>query len=547
MDKICRGSAIGEAHCKGTWKDATAGVDTSRNARGTHICGTSFKLENTTADSKHSRSNNTSDTFRSQEWFKHEANARPTEVNLLSPRFWNEGKRNSPRASLDVSMSQKSFKEEVSEVASSRALDFGGKQGMPQGISRGISRARSVGLLGMAMEPSDVEVSVFDGGRSPRGPRSPRSPRSNQPAGLAVQRGRALDFEVDDSKPEGRAKSPTYAASADWMKYSSGQNAPDGNSQADFMPSRNFSSKSRRSFSGKIQEGSESAPWTRGGLSAEPMAPPTSYIANAVSGEISKGKRTNLKTNGAQDGAKRRLSLDASEKEPTRSTKKHSFPEHPQSLRQVEEFKQSPRLQQVPERRAAEVGSVKAGIIDMQHRTSAEMASSIMPDRNEHAASARQTKYMVGSEIVDWADCGRRGAKQCFQNTQRVAAQVSKDAGGLHAVPPHSLGASRDHRNSDILRDHLMSSAPKWQQQLTAKPQEKPFSPGPARAVAPAMGLAGLSSEQPRILSYGEVSHLPSSMPKDTAYLHSGLKVYTYGSRTPGYFSPHMPHAQICG
>jgi len=237
--------------------------------------------------------------------------------------------------------------------------------------------------------------------------------------------------------------------------------------------------------------------------------------------------------------------MDTSQPDLRRSTRKHNFPESVQVQRQLEEFKYSPRVAMPPRAQdACDVDdSRKPCIVDVQHRTSAEMASSMMPEQVE-SANLEQRKYMVGGEIISWANCGRRGAPQCFQTTSRVAAQVSRDAGGMHAVPPQSLHCVRDHRNSDLLRSHMVSQAPKWQEQLTVAPQTMPQQPVPARVVAPSVKNAGLATEN-RIFSYGDISCLPSTMPKDTAYLQSGLKVYKYGARTPGYFSPHMPHSQI--
>lgn len=40
-------------------------------------------------------------------------------------------------------------------------------------------------------------------------------------------------------------------------------------------------------------------------------------------------------------------------------------------------------------------------------------------------------------------------------------------------------------------------------------------------------------------LGFGELSVLPSTMPKGQAYMHSGLRLVQYGTRSPGQFSPH--------
>jgi len=352
------------------------------------------------------------------------------------------------------------------------------------------------------------------------------------------------------------------------MKYSSGhaEDLP-ASEMADnpTMPSRNFSNKNlnRRSFSGWQSQESEGVQGVfpmRSEFAGEP-APP-SPIHNIVDHVPSKGKKTNMAK--PADGAKRRLKLDTTQSDLRRSEKKHSFPENPQSKRELEEFKSSPRLLP-PSRPAADAEyenggrnpAGKACIVDVQHRSSAEMASVMMPEQVEKV-STLEPKYMVGTEIVSWATTGRRGAPECFRNTQQVAAQISKEAGGLQAVPPHSLGNVRDHRNSEVLQSHMQSFTPKWQEQLSVAPQvvtaQPQLQPGPTRApfasdVGFSRGLpvaAGMPAET-RIFSYGDVSSLPSTMPKDTAYLQSGLKVVKYGARTPGYFSPNMPHSQITG
>lgn len=543
MDKICRGSAIGDAHNQGSWADVSPPVE-NRNHRGTHICGTSLKLENTSpgAQQKHLQ-RQSSDTFRSQDWFRHDLcgrDLRVADVPQLSPRFWQSGeRRSSPRGLANRSKSQKSLQEEESsnlQLASPRrAVD----------IQRpaGVTRSRSVGLLGM-QGIDDADISIFDGQPLPENPRSPRSPRCDVPvpAGLPVQRGRKLDLDAE-ARPatEKRPNSPTYAVSENWMNYSSGKGVLASDSPALFMPSQNFSSKLRRQHSGKQLQESEYwlesgySAFSRSDLAAEPAAPSSIHDVHSVA---SKGKKTNIAR--TADGAKRRLQLDKGKPDKLdfrRSERKHNFVENPQSNRMLEEFKQhSPRLMAGDN---SAVGSAQQPCMaDVQHRTSAEMAMAMMPEQLESPANPEQRKYMVGHEVVSWANCGRRGAPECFLNTQRVAAQICQEAGGFQAHPSQRLGAVRDHRNSELVRDHLKSHSPKWQEQLTVGINQMPTKPGPSPRIAAPPPVAGL-------VAFGDVSCLPSTMPKDTAYLQSGLKVYRHGSRTPGYFSPHMPHAQI--
>jgi len=543
MDKITRGSRVGEALLQGSWGEV-AKVDTVRNARGSHI-GDQFKLENTCPKGqKHARSNHTSDTFRTQDWFRHDMgnDTRKSEVPALSSRFWKGsmlGAPSSPDGGRSKSMKNLAEEECFSpdRVPSPRAVDLQKTAGMRQGVAR----ARSVGLLGMWAEPDDVEVSVFNGQSPNKGPRSPRSPRPMQPAGMAIEpRGRGRGDGDEDIRPTKRTLSPTYFASENWMTYSSPRLQTEAADTAGLMPSRNFSSKGQKKHTGRQAESSAFWNPARSEISGEPELPPTADypITNSINHVPSKGKKTNMFRATQVGGASRRLHQDKSEPEPFRSERQHNFPTHPQSLQQMEEFRLSPRLQVLSSRSPDEV-------IDMQHRTSAEMASSMMPERLESGPNLGQTKYMVGNEIVSWANCGRRGAPECFGNIQRVAAQNSKEAGGYQAPPPNSMTNPRDHRNSDLIREHLKSGSINWQERLTPAPNAMPSQlQGPSRRPPPPSSVAGLASDT-RIFSYGDVSCLPSSMPKDTAYLQSGLKVFKYGARTPGYFSPHMAHAPI--
>lgn len=544
MDKICRGSAIGDALCSGSWAGIGSTVDTSHR-RGTEICTTSFKLENT-APTKLSKARSTaSDTFRSQEWFRHDL-GRPTELPQRevalgnSPRPWKDdgfaGSPSSPRGlqnGVTRSKSQKSFGE--MESSSDRAA------GTPR---RGVERSRSVGLLGQQSGPRDVTVSLFDGKGAARNPRSPRSPRGgfavDVPAGRPVERGRSCDNGVD-SAPRKRTQSPTYQQSENWMAFSSGQKEPPARDNNPTMPSQGFNYKSRLAHVGRQSEGNDNILGRgRGDHVADPGPPEPSgiFAADCVASRGKKMMNPKMQTHDAA----RRIKQDSTEPALLASERKHAFPELPQSHTQMEEFKLSPRLP--PPQSTANFSSAANGCIaDVMHRTSAEMASAMMPERVTADATEEQRKYMVGREVVSWANCGRRGAQQCFLNTRRVASQISKEAGGSQIPPPHSLANVRDHRNSDVLWDHMRTGpAPKWQEKLTVAPNMMPVQPSPARKASAPSTAAGL---QNGVLSYGDVSCLPNSTPKDHAYLQSGLKVFKYGARTPGYFSPLMPHAQI--
>mmetsp|Transcript_15306 Transcript_15306/g.27285 ORF Transcript_15306/g.27285 Transcript_15306/m.27285 type:complete len:543 (-) Transcript_15306:169-1797(-) len=535
MDKICRGSAIGEAHRSGAWRDDVGSqLDTSRTARGNSVSTHSLKLENTSPRGKppaNSRGAFVSDTFRSQEWFRHDGHSEE-KVPQLSPRFWKGANALSPAPGAMQSGRSKSTKDLKAGEENVNIEQRGHySPRAPRSPRGGVSRARSEGTF---IKPSEAFAqktpSVADGYTETTYSRA-QSPRD------------ALFGDTEQTNGESNARqrspSPTFATSEQWMGYNSGfgtGNKFDVEKDAPSMPSRNFQSKARRQHSGRVSE--ETWKPARGDLAGEPSPPP--IIINAVSGAVTKGKKTNIVKD--SDNAKRRLRLDQSQTDITRSEKKHSFPTDPQGQRQLEEMSYlSPRLfspgpQQSPPPNGGSQGSRAPAqdprVVDVQHRTSAEMASSMMPDtarakrQLEPVAQAQfesdDRKYLVGQELVNWTHHGRRGASDCFSHICQVAAEATADAGGqMLGHPPTSL---RDHRNSDVLREHLQAPAAVSRvRQERQQPVVVPLS----------------------VYSYGDISSLPSTMPKDTAYLHSGLKVVKFGPRTPGYFSPYAGRVPV--
>jgi len=318
------------------------------------------------------------------------------------------------------------------------------------------------------------------------------------------------------------------------------------------MPSRHFASRARRQHSGRQTENSEH--WIRGEYAAEPSAPTS--IANSVDLVASRGKKTGIVKD--QEHAKRRLKLDTTQADIRRSERKHMFPEHPQSQRNVEQMRQlSPRLlpqsvSQVPHDGGSQ-GSRTPCFVDVQHRTSAEMVASMMPEMStaHHATSEaiafEQRKYFVGDQIVSWANSGRRGAPLCHELTAQVAAEAAAEAGARPAfspLPPQRVPHPAE--NAANLRDHCdpdtILVAPQVARNLV--PQVLPTRSPPTRmapvVMPPPAPPFAESSGDGSVHAFGEYSSLPSTMAKDTAYLHSGLKVVKYGSRTPGFFSPQM-------
>ncbi|CAE8655878.1 unnamed protein product, partial [Polarella glacialis] len=145
MDKICRGSRVGNAHNLGTWDQMDHAK--SRFGRGSHVAMTHNKLDNTAPPQRLSLSQSRStDTFRSQEWFRHDGIAKDgpgRSPSLTSPRFARGAFGMSPASSPTS------------------------RRGMQKSFS-----ARSFG------EERGTAASLFcPDGLGPRSPRSPRSPR----------------------------------------------------------------------------------------------------------------------------------------------------------------------------------------------------------------------------------------------------------------------------------------------------------------------------------------------------------------------------------
>lgn len=539
MDKICRGSAIGEAHRSGAWRDDVGSLlDTSRTARGNSVSTHSLKLENTSPRGKppaNSRGAFVSDTFRSQEWFRHDGHSEE-KVPQLSPRFWKGANALSPAPGAMQAGRSKSAKDLKQAGEENVNIEQRGHYSprmprSPRSPRGGLSRARSDGAF---IKTGDAFVqkapSMTDDYTETTYSRA-QSPRE-----ALFGACEPVDDFVESTARQ-RSPSPTFATSEQWMGYNSGTGYGskfDEERDAPSMPSRNFNSKARRQHSGRVSEETWKSP--RGNLAGEPSPPP--IILNAVSGAVTRGKKTNIVKD--SDNAKRRLRLDQSQSDLTRSEKRHSFPTDPQGQRQLEEMSYlsprlfSPRTQPPPQSNGGSQGSRAPAqdprIIDVQHRTSAEMASSMMPDtarvkrQMEPDVQAQidtdERKYLVGHQLVNWTQHGRRGASDCFEQICQVAAEATADAGGhLMGYPSTTL---RDHRNSDVLRAHLQTPGPP---RVRQEPQQQPV-------VVP-------------VYSYGDISSLPSTMPKDTAYLHSGLKVVKFGPRTPGYFSPYADRVPV--
>jgi len=355
--------------------------------------------------------------------------------------------------------------------------------------------------------------------------------------------------------PHHRSPSPTFALSQDWMSHDSPQRegtVAEGCSDRLTLLSSNFKARlGRPGHSGKITGNSEN--WF------EDATPASSTTANGFDFMPSRGKRTCYE----QDSAvQRRLRLDSeTERETYRMQRRHDFPEPIGRIRIEKSMQRMRRHKSVPtlgtERtitkdgdaaavayekysrwKSAWHGSQEASVlvVDAQHRTSEEMALSIMPDtpcdspsgggtkstlcsttRNTLPKSAAgQPKFLVGNEIITWESNGRRSANLCMKH-----GLESSGGGGSLSQKARSMVNLRDHRNSDDVRDQLNPDG-----------------------VTGGAGCRG-PPPQSRIQCFGEISSLPSSMQKDSAWMHSGLSTHRYTARSPGVFSPNVTRVPI--
>lgn len=548
MDKICRGSHVGEAHLLGSWADYVP--DTASNARGTHITHTSMKLENTVptgerGDRSANKGRKTSDTFRSQSWFRHDGAGASQEVSHLSRKFW-QGVNGlspapaSPRGAL-LSARSKSHRN-LATAAEGDKITGGGDTGrLVDAKGRRVPvRSRSEGVLSNTPGAGTTTPRAGEGRRH-RGPGSPdcASPRENSPQ-------------------EKRAGSPTFAVSEEWMRYSSPRGTPARGERGSDDRDYSFEPPKRalRQQSGRITENSENHILQK--RPNDERAPPV--IANAVNHARTNGKKVGITKDEAQ--LKRRLAYDTSQQDPDRSQRRHDFEGHPQREKHLENTRyftphMSPRNDEEPNltgggsqcsRSSPQLATVRA----VQHRTSPEMALSLAPDFHNIAAAddgvggqssmPSPPKYLAGNRLIA-GNIGRKSNQdisvaQQRQHQQHHQQQQPHQLQGLQSAPVSmvplmshrgpapplpvytpspavmAVPPRRDHRNSDVIREHL--------QPMHMQP--------PAAYTALARHL----------VSFGNHSVLKKDTPKDTAYLQSGLRVVRYCTRTPGAFSPQM-------
>mmetsp|Transcript_35013 Transcript_35013/g.80213 ORF Transcript_35013/g.80213 Transcript_35013/m.80213 type:complete len:485 (-) Transcript_35013:20-1474(-) len=474
MDKIVRGSAVGEAHVLGYWEPVND--QKLRHARGSHVAVSSLKLENTEPRKapQHPRDKYVSDTFRSQVFPSREGGPSPRgEVPHLTTKFWKSANAMSPAPSpragygtdLMRSKSARTLAKDDS-MLSSRAGSASPKGGAYRNTGARSPGAPAPRLRGCASD------SMLRGG-------SPK--QSSRSRGLMPPE---YETEEDPQPTSRRSPSLTYRNSEDWMAYSSPRGAHREDEDADAckgptMPSRNFSARSRMKHSGRQLDDS-----FRDNAVGEASLG-SSAITNSVNFASDRGKKVNIVKD--QQNAKRRLRLDETQTDSTRRPeRKHEF---------VEPVYPRPSPGDITYRPMGVAANIPAGVPAERHSG---------PSRGGGGRSPRS--------VVDYQ----------HRTSDEMAASMQQ---GSHTVQPPAIVGSRQPVRRPV---HVMSNAP-------AVPIQEPMTA--SVAAQPRPGTAPVAGNY----CYGDVSSLPSTVSKDSAYLQSGLKVVRFGSRSPGAFSPAMP------
>mmetsp|Transcript_70952 Transcript_70952/g.178938 ORF Transcript_70952/g.178938 Transcript_70952/m.178938 type:complete len:530 (-) Transcript_70952:148-1737(-) len=523
MDKICRGSRVGEVH------------QHSPRAAGHSMLGTP-KIEASTPKSRNSGSKTDNQRLA----------ATPHQQSRALPRHESQaaGQRSSQRPAVQ-SPPNAQLRESRSAWALGRAsegmhtprssrtsprcspaspppplpqLDFG-VLSEPAPAGKGIARMRSEpGWL----SPRGLQASASIDCVSPRRRNTEFSPReylfSEEHEPSNQQRGRRCTDSAASPGPDHRALSPTFQSSKDFcLQCPSSPRCEEGSSRgavytmtADKGFPTPFSPRRLRQQSGRITENSVNFLQHE----EENTTPVPTVITNSEDYKISRGKKTGYKRE--QEHVKGRLSLDMDQQDTDlpSTQRRHDFTKSLSSPRTTSQSQQqSPRLGCGLSKSNSHASAfVNVG---MQHQTSGDMAASIRPD----VTSQQSQKYFVGNEIVDWQNSGRRGLAACA----RHAAQT----GALVRSPVSVIATPRDQRSSEGMREQFQHQKPVVVQASVPVVYASP------PVVAQSMPFAPCTSI------------MPSSTSKDTAYLHGGLKVVKYSPRASGQFSPNVPRAPV--
>lgn len=268
------------------------------------------------------------------------------------------------------------------------------------------------------------------------------------------------------------------------MRYSSPRVSDDKEKTGGLMPSSNWNRYSKRAHAGRQTENCEELSKGFKSLSSVRSEP---IITNSVNHVQSAGLKTGVfKTscpNADGNMARSRLQLDEAQPNTRRSERRHIYGEHP---------------------------PYACTLISPSEQTSTRESfwsprdNCIGPELTDRAG--RSTWY------GDAPQSSRRHAGTISQLHQvsRAASQGVEP----QKVPDYLVNCSpRDLSNSDLVRSHL----------------------GQAPLAAPITPV--VSTSHP-MYCYGDISCLPSTTSKDSAYLHSGLKMSRMGPRAQGMFSP---------
>lgn len=450
-----------------------------------------------------------SDTLRTQDWFRHDHYDIPPPQLVRRPGTVSLSPAPAtPRArQLQQAQSMKSLhKDSVASLISPRLEHSASEQLFGQRPTSHTETLRSPRRPPVFAPQSPRDAKDVSEGPAPRRLRSPEG-LFNGGRALSPRDTLASSYQRE---PSGNLQSPRLRRnpsfeSSDWLRRVSGDRdippeppAP----QSPHLPdsSKLYNRRIARQHSGKVTENSSEWRRTFGQGTALVPEPGSPRIANAETFHVSKGKKVHLAKE--SEAAKRRLQQDASEPEPVRSERRHTFRDHP-SYQKLLAQKDRP-----------EVGAAEACYLF--HRTSPDFAATIMPETARHDKDAEEVRIVVGNMIVT-AHNGRKTAVA-------LGKHLRSDSVKMHLQPDDPTAVVKDY-------------VPRVQQ-AAAVPKEPPVA---------SLSVAGAGAPTPRgsdsMAVFGGHSVLPSTMPKDTAYLHSGLRVARHALRTPGRFSPNAPRA----
>eukprot|EP00445_Apocalathium_hangoei_P021978 CAMPEP_0203897000 /NCGR_PEP_ID=MMETSP0359-20131031/39687_1 /ASSEMBLY_ACC=CAM_ASM_000338 /TAXON_ID=268821 /ORGANISM="Scrippsiella Hangoei, Strain SHTV-5" /LENGTH=551 /DNA_ID=CAMNT_0050819801 /DNA_START=17 /DNA_END=1668 /DNA_ORIENTATION=+ len=421
MDKICRGSRMGGSSpgaSAGSW----AALESQHRRGGFHIS----KIDNMGPSSR--RPLKTSDTYKSSDWFRHDAGGQST------PRMpWPEV--GSPRVARSL----------LAQSKSAAALGSAGAD--QQGLSP------CAGNMG-SCSPRNIDASPAEGsfgaggmlrGRSESwlGAALPGSPRT---AGSPQQRAGSPAWDLFNGEArarsaEKRVKSPTFTSSEAWMRYSSPRNSGSQGCHLDEPASPGAPSSMRRCKSADGLPGSDEA-------ATEAIAGLRASLSAAGPGRRRKqaGGGGTVKDG---DHTKRRLQQDPTQQfdnNQPRSQRRHDFPV--QAIASEDAANATPSGScSVPYPGCGIVRSGSPGGRRPMHQSSIETTTSLMPEITPPPQVP--TKYIVGGEhrqLADvWAQGGcvlRRAYCGCLRGPVHAAAVAVPAVAGTAAAATAAAAAA---------------------------------------------------------------------------------------------------------